>query len=168
MIGISVAANKEWKAVKEFYKDDIKELTEYVYGEYFETTINGRAVLIYKCGNRKCKASASTQYIIDRFSPEKIILIGTAAGVNEDYDLVDILTPDTAIQGDCGFIEKGERFQDRFITHLDLSRYNVKGASTIASTDKPLIYKEHCLLFSQFSPDRHIAHQSIPCRYPPS
>lgn len=153
MIGISVAANKEWKAVKEYYKDDIKELTEYIYGEFFETTIYGKSVLIYKCGNRKCKASASTQYIIDRFNPEKIILIGTAAGVNEDFDLVDILIPDMAIQSDCGFFEKEQPFQERFITNIDLSEYNVRGSATIASRDKPLIFKEDCELMRKNNVD---------------
>ena len=125
MIGISVAANKEWNYVKECYKDSIKELSEYIYGEYFETTFNGKPVLVYKCGARKSNASASTQYIIDQFSPEKIILIGTAAGINKQYSLLDILVPDTAIQGDCSFIEKGEPFEDRFITRIDLSEYDV-------------------------------------------
>ena len=47
MIGISVAANKEWESVKEYFKDSIKELTQYIYGEYFEATINGKAALIH-------------------------------------------------------------------------------------------------------------------------
>ena len=49
MIGILVAANKEWAFIKEYYKDDIKELKTYVFGEYFEKAINGKAVLIFKC-----------------------------------------------------------------------------------------------------------------------
>ena len=153
MIGISVAANKEWNYVKECYKDSIKELSEYIYGEYFETTFNGKPVLVYKCGARKSNASASTQYIIDQFSPEKIILIGTAAGINKQYSLLDILVPDTAIQGDCSFIEKGEPFEDRFITRIDLSEYDVTASSTIASFDKPLIFRADCELMGKYKVD---------------
>ena len=153
MIGISVAANKEWNCVREYFRDSIKEVSGYIYGEYFETHINDKAVLIYKCGARKSNASASTQYIIDRFSPEKIILIGTAAGISKNYSLLDILVPDTAIQGDCNFIEKGQPFEDRFITHIDLSKYDVPSASTIASFDKPLIFKADCELMEKYKVD---------------
>ena len=153
MIGIFVAANKEWAFVKEYFKDEIKELNTYIFGEYFETAINGKAVLIFKCGARKSNSSASTQYIIDRFSPEKIILIGTAAGVNNQYSLTDILIPSTAIQSDGDFIEKGQDFRDRNITHIDLSKYAVVGNQTIASRDKPLIFKEDCELLRKFNVD---------------
>lgn len=153
MIGISVAANREWSVVKESFKDTMTGLSEYVYGEYFETTINGTPVLFYKCGGRKSNASAATQYIIDRFNPGKIILIGTAAGVNERFGLLDILIPDTAIQGDCGFVERGEPFQERFITHLDLTKYPVSASGTIASFDKPLIFKTDCELMKEHNVD---------------
>lgn len=153
MIGISVAANKEWESVKEYFKDSIKELTQYIYGEYFEATINGKAALIYKCGARKSDASASTQYIIDKFNPEKILLIGTAAGINKKFSLLDILIPDTAVQGDCHFLEKGEPFQDDFMTHIDLSKYKGYAPATIASFDTPLIFKEDCDLMEQFNVD---------------
>ena len=153
MIGISVAANKEWNYVKEYFSGSIKELSEYIYGEYFETQINDKTVLIYKCGARKSNASASTQYIIDRFNPEKIILIGTAAGVNNQYNLADILIPGTAIQGDGDFIEKGQTFRDRNIIHIDLSKYSVAGNVTIASRDKPLVFKEDCELLGKYDVD---------------
>ena len=102
---------------------------------------------------RKSNASASTQYIIDRFNPGKTVLFGTAAGINRKYRLLDILIPDTAIQGDCHFVEKGESFQERFITHIDLSGYNVPAASTIASFDQPLIYKPDCELMEEYHVD---------------
>ena len=153
MIGISVAANKEWNCVREYFKDSVSGLSEYIYGEYFETMLNGKSVLIYKCGARKSNASASTQYIIDKFGPEKIILIGTAAGINRKYSLLDILVPDTAIQGDCNFLEKGQSFEDRFITRIDLSEYDVPASSTIASFDKPLIFRADCELMEKYKVD---------------
>ena len=149
MIGISVASNKEWNFIKDYFKNEIVELTQYIYGEYFEVTINHKKVLMYKCGVRKSNASASTQYIIDKFHLEKIILIGTTAGINKKYKLIDILVPTKVIQGDCDFIEKGDTFQDKFITNIDLSKYRIDEKSTIASFDKPLIYKEDSKLMSK-------------------
>ena len=153
MIGILVAANKEWAFVKEYFKDEIKELKPYIFGEYFETTMNGKEVLIFKSGPRKSNASASVQYIIDRFNPEKLILAGTAAGVNNRYSLTDILVPDTAIQSDGDFIERGQPFRDKNITHIDLSKYSVKGNQTIASRDKPIVFKEDCELLGKYNID---------------
>lgn len=141
-----MASNKEWDFIKEYYKDSIKDVYNYIYGEYFEIMINNKKVLIYKCGARKSNASASTQYMIDNFNLDKVILIGTTAGVNKKYNLLDVLIPSIAIQGDCNFIENGESFQDKFITNIDLSKYNMSETSIIASFDKPLIYKEDCEL----------------------
>lgn len=153
MVGISVASNKEWKFVLEYYKDKIDKVYNYIFGEYFYASINDKKVLIYKCGARKSNASASTQYMIDKFNLGKIILIGTAAGVNKSYKLLDILIPNTAIQGDCNFVEKGELFQDKFITKINLSKYNYKQSATICSLDKPLIYKEDCKIMLDHNVD---------------
>ena len=141
MIGISVASNKEWNYIKEYYSILENEIIEYIYGEYFFLEINGKEVLIYICGVRRSNSSASTQYMIDKFNLDKIILIGTTAGVNKKYNIQDVLIPTKMIQGDCDFIENGESFSEKFIVRLDLSSYNIINDITIASFDKPLIYK---------------------------
>ena len=153
MVGISVASNKEWKFVLEYYKDKIEKVYNYIFGEYFYVSTNGKTVLVYKCGARKSNASASTQYMIDKFNLDKIILIGTAAGINENYKLLDILIPNIAIQGDCNFIEKGEQFQEKFITSIKLSKYDNVQPVTICSLDKPLIYKEDCKIMADHNVD---------------
>ena len=153
MVGISVASNKEWNFVLKYYSDKVEKIYNYIFGEYFYTTINNKSVLVYKCGARKSNASASTQYMIDKFNLDKIILIGTAAGVNKNYELLDILIPNIAIQGDCNFVEKREPFQDKFITAIDLSKYNYEQSSTICSLDKPLIYKEDCKIMLDYNVD---------------
>ena len=63
MIGISVAANKEWNCVREYFKDSVSGLSEYIYGEYFETMLNGKSVLIYKCGARKSNVCFHAVYM---------------------------------------------------------------------------------------------------------
>ena len=153
MIGISVASNKEWRFVLEYYKDKIDKVYKYIFGEYFYLLINDKKVLVYKCGARKSNASASTQYMIDKFNLDKIILIGTTAGVNSNYKLLDILIPNIAIQGDCNFAEKGEPFHEKFITSINLSKYNCNESATICSFDKPLIYKEDCKIMVEHNVD---------------
>ena len=42
MIGICVAAKKEWEAVLQLFNKNISECEKYPYGEYFETNLKGK------------------------------------------------------------------------------------------------------------------------------
>ena len=111
MIGVIVASNKEWEFVINYYSDiDIRES---LYGSYFIKIINNKEKL------------------------EKVLLIGTAAGVNHKYNLKDVLVPSIIVSGDTSFIEKGEGFNNKYVIDLD-NESNI----IIYSSDKPLIYKE--------------------------
>ncbi len=145
MIGISVAAQKEWKVVLDYYHKDIDKIDKYPYGEYFFEKINNKDVIFYRCGTRKTKASGATQYMIDKFNLTKIIVIGTCAGVDEKYKLLDIFLPNKVVQVDCTYLEQGDSFKEDFIVDINLDKYNF-GYNTciIGSSDKPMIHKEVC------------------------
>lgn len=115
--------------------------------------INNKKIIFFKSSARKTNASASVQYIIDHFNIDKIILIGTTAGINKKYNLGDIVLPTIFVNGDCDFIEKGESFKDKFITKIDLLKYNISSSITICSSDRPLIYKEDSILMNQNNVD---------------
>ena len=145
MIGISVAAQKEWKVVLDYYNKDIDKIDKYPYGEYFFENINGKEVVFYRCGTRKTKASGATQYMIDKFNLNKIIVIGTCAGVDENYRLLDIFIPNKAVQVDCTYLEQGDSFKEDFIVDINLDKYKFNyNTCTIGSSDKPMIHKEVC------------------------
>ena len=150
MIGISIAASKEWKVILERYDIKENEINNYPYGEFFTTIINDKDVIFYRCGTRKTKSSGATQYMITKFNLSKIIVIGTAAGMDTSYNLLDIFVPNKALQVDCTYIENGDDFKDDYIVDINISKYNTRfKPCIIGSSDKPMIHKEICELMKK-------------------
>lgn len=75
---ILISAGAEWRAVLPHYPGAAVEPTPY--GETFSTTIAGQTVRFLHGGWGKVAAAGSTQYAIDRWSPERIINLGTCGG----------------------------------------------------------------------------------------
>jgi nucleoside phosphorylase len=75
---ILISAGAEWRAVLPHYPGAAVEPTPY--GETFSATIAGQTVRLLHGGWGKVAAAGSTQYAIDRWSPERIINLGTCGG----------------------------------------------------------------------------------------
>ena len=86
MIGISVAARKEWDVVLNRFKIKIEDCNAFPFGEYVHFNLFGEDVVLYRCGVRKMNCSASTQYMIDHFDLKKVIVAGTCAGIDNNYN----------------------------------------------------------------------------------
>lgn len=139
MIGISIAAKKEWEAVLKNYNLDIKDCKKFPFGEYFKKNLYGENVIFYRCGVRKMNCSASTQYIIDHFNVEKIIVAGTCAGIDDKYNNLDIIFPNKLVQYDCTVKETEPLIKDSFTVTLDLDRLNGINTGTLGTADKPVV-----------------------------
>ncbi len=100
MIGVVVASKLEWKTLLEVYSIDESILEKYPYGEYYRTNFRNKDIVFFRCGIRKINSSSAVQYMIDKFSLKKIVLIGTCAAVNDNYDYLDILIPERVIDYD--------------------------------------------------------------------
>lgn len=140
MIGISIAAKKEWKAVLDRYQLDTDSCIEYPFGEYFTAEINGECVIFYRCGVRKVNCSAATQYMIDHFDLKRIIVAGTCAGIDDKYSNLDIFIPNKAVQYDCTVKEQEPLIKDSFtvLFDLDLLNFDVQ-TGTIGTADKAVV-----------------------------
>ena len=86
MIGISVAESNEWETTLKYFNKTHEECEKFPFGEYFKMIINDKEVLLYRCYIRKVASAASTQYMIDHFNLERIIVAGTCAGVDKRYN----------------------------------------------------------------------------------
>ena len=140
MIGISVAAKIEWQVVLEYFDKQTENCLKYPFGEYFETTINNKNVIIFKSGARKVNSSSSTQYMIDKFNLEKVIVIGTCAGIDDKYKNLDIFIPNKAVQYDCTVKEIEPFIKESFIVEFDLKSLNFKyNIGTIGTSDKAVV-----------------------------
>ena len=110
-IGIIVATDEElieMKNIMDSYEEkDIYELN------FVKGKINGKKVIVVKCGVGKVNAARTTQILIDNFKISKIINIGAAGGINPELKIQDIVIGEKIVQYDfdttsAGDYEKGE------------------------------------------------------------
>ena len=140
MIGISIAESNEWESTLKYYNKRHEECTKYPYGEYFTEVLNKKNIVFYRCNVRKVSSAAATQYMIDILKLEKIIVIGTCAGVDRMYKQYDIIIPNKAVQYDCTVREVEPLIKEKFNVNIDLSNINFKyNTGTIGTADKPLV-----------------------------
>jgi adenosylhomocysteine nucleosidase/adenosylhomocysteine/aminodeoxyfutalosine nucleosidase len=140
MIGISIAQSDEWEVTLKYFKQDIDNCTIFPFGMYFKKELNGKEVLFYRCNVRKVCSSASAQYMIDHFNLNKIIVIGTCAGIDKRYNQYDIVLPNKAVQYDCTVKENEPLIKERFIVKIDLSSYDFEyNTGIIGTADKPVV-----------------------------
>ena len=139
MIGISIAAKKEWEAVLKKFNINIDNCEKIPLGEYFKTNLYGEEIICYRCGVRKMNCSASTQYMIDHFNLDKIIVAGTCAGIDNKYKILDILFPNKLVQYDCTVKETEPLIKDSFTITIDLSSYKDISNVKLGTADKPVV-----------------------------
>lgn len=139
MIGISIAAKKEWKAVLEKYNIDIESCNKFPFGEYFITNLYDNNVIFYRCGVRKVNCSASTQYMIDHFNLSKVIVAGTCAGIDDNYKTLDIVIPNKLVQYDCTVKETEPLIKDSFTVAFDSADLSGVNTGTLGTADKPVV-----------------------------
>ncbi len=139
MIGISVAAKKEWEAVLEKYNMNIEDCSKFPFGEYFKIHLYGQDLIFYRCGVRKMNCSASTQYMIDHFHLSKIIVAGTCAGIDDRYKNLDIFIPNKFVQYDCTVKETEPLIKDSFTVVLDWMGVNGINTGTLGTADKAVV-----------------------------
>ena len=75
---VLISAGAEWRAIRPYYPDAAVEPTPY--GETFSAVIAGQQVQFLHGRWGKVAAAASTQYAIDRWSPARLINLGTCGG----------------------------------------------------------------------------------------
>jgi adenosylhomocysteine nucleosidase len=92
---VLISANAEWHAVKPIFP--AAQIESSPYGEYFFENIEGQRVLFFHGGWGKVAAAGSTQYVIDRFHPARLINIGTCAGVEGRINRFEVVTAERAV-----------------------------------------------------------------------
>ncbi|MBP3635104.1 MAG: hypothetical protein J6J17_01415 [Bacilli bacterium] len=140
MIGVLLASKEEWNVLLNVYNISEDYLEKYPYGEFYRTNFNGKDIVFYRSGARKINAAASTQYMIDRFSLEKVIIIGTCTAVNDSYDYNDILIPNKIIDYDYVIRELSFNIDDSSFIELPEANISLEYVDGIlGSSDKALV-----------------------------
>ena len=110
-IGIIAAENAEMMAIKEIM-NDIEEET--IYNLVFTLgNIENKECVLVECGVGKVNAARTTQILIDKYSVDYLINVGSAGGVKKELNILDIVIGDKLVQYDfdisgAGNYEKGE------------------------------------------------------------
>lgn len=89
MIGIIAAMDIEMEALLEHLED--RETSIMAGLEYHKGTIDGKDVVICKCGVGKVNAAMHTQALIDRFAPTCIIQTGLAGSIDDKVKQLDLV-----------------------------------------------------------------------------
>ncbi|MGX8851407.1 5'-methylthioadenosine/adenosylhomocysteine nucleosidase [Amedibacillus sp. YH-ame10] len=67
---------------------------------FFKGTIHERPLLVMKSGVGKVNASMSTTILLERFSIDRVVNIGTAGGLNPTQNILDAVISDDVVQHD--------------------------------------------------------------------
>jgi len=95
---VLISANAEWKIVRASYTAAKIEASPY--GEYFLADVAGEQVLFFQGGWGKVAAAGSTQYVIDRFHPARLINLGTCGGVEGRIRRFEIVAVEKVVMYD--------------------------------------------------------------------
>lgn len=140
--GVVLSTRNEWEVLLKIYNIVEDKIIKYPFGEYFTINIYNKEVLFFRCAGRKIYASASTQYMIDKFSLKKIIHIGSATAVADYVDYGDIVIPtllaeyDTTIREVEPLIKPSSMIE---LEELKVTMDHIDGL--IGTSDKSLVTK---------------------------
>jgi adenosylhomocysteine nucleosidase len=120
---VLISATTEWRVVRAYYPE--AELHLSPFGDWFiiPLEVGGQAdsVIFYHGGWGKIAAAASTQYVIDRWSPALLINLGTCGGFEGEIARDTILLVDRTIVYDIvEMMSDAEAALASYTTTLDL------------------------------------------------
>ena len=139
MIGIAIANKDEWKAVLKKFKVNTDDCNIYPYGQYFEIELYEEKLLFYRSGVRKTNGAAATQYMIDHFNLDKVIVAGTCAGIDTKYKTLDIIFPNKLVQCDCTVKENEPLIRESYNVCINTDNYDNLKIGLLGTSDKPVV-----------------------------
>ena len=117
---VLISAITEWVAVKATLTPKRTQVTPY--GEYFTATLKGQEFIFFHAGWGKTASAGAMQYVIDHFSPDLTVNLGTCGGFEGEVELEDIVLVERTfiydiveLMGDFGAVP------DYYASDLDLS-----------------------------------------------
>jgi adenosylhomocysteine nucleosidase len=156
---IIISANAEWRAVGNYFVNNCTHTSPY--GEWFTQKYDGvcdiNDVIIFMHGGwGKVAAAASTQYAIDKWTPQIIINIGTCGGFDGEISRGDVILADRTLIYDI-YEQMGDPIEhiQHYSTEIDVSwvaqPYPMEvRRSLLISADRDLIVDEIPILKAKF------------------
>lgn len=140
LVGVLISSKKEFNELLKIYNIGEDYLEKYPFGEYYRTEFRGKDIVFFRSGIRKINASAATQYMIDKFNLEKIIVIGTCTSSNEGLNYGDIIIPSKVIDYDYIIRELEEEIDEElYLVPDQVSMPNEYYDGVLGTSDKALV-----------------------------
>lgn len=139
---VLISAITEWFAAKEVLAPGQLQTTPY--GECYTTALQGKEYTFFHAGWGKAASAGAMQYVIDHFSPDLTVNLGTCGGFDGEVALEDVILVERTfiydiveLMGDFGAVS------DYYASNLDLSWLPVSypcpvRRGTLASADSDL------------------------------
>ena len=151
-IVVIISANAEWAAVKLVYPNVILE--QYAYGECFQTVLDEIPITYFQTGWGKTASAGALQHILDVYSPDLVINLGTCGGFDGVVREGDVILVEQTFMYDIVELMETISVSDYYASLLDLNwlvgpePYPVR-RGVIASADSDLLPNKIPFLKSQ-------------------
>ena len=89
---VLISAIAEWNAVKPLFPD--AKIRRFPFGECFDILLQDEHISFFHSGWGKIASSGSMQYVIDKYSPDLIVNLGTCGGFEGDVGQGEIILVD--------------------------------------------------------------------------
>jgi adenosylhomocysteine nucleosidase len=139
---VLVSAIAEWNAVKPLFPD--ARMRSFPFGECFDIRLQDEHISFFHSGWGKIASAGSMQYVINKYSPDLIVNLGTCGGFEPETRLGEIILVDKAYVYDIVELMGDLDIVPYYTTSLDLSwlaepyPYEVR-RGMIASADSDLL-----------------------------
>jgi len=136
---VVISANAEWRVVKPLFASAAIQTSPY--GEYFFANVDRERVLFFHGGWGKVAAAGSTQYVLDKFHPTRLINLGTCGGVEGRIKRFDVAAVEKVVIYDIAeAMGDSKEAIDEYSTTLTLpARLPVQAVrATMYSADRDL------------------------------
>jgi adenosylhomocysteine nucleosidase len=116
---VLISAIAEWNAVKPLFPD--AKLRRFPFGECFDILIQDEHISFFHSGWGKIASAGSMQYVLDRYSPDLVVNLGTCGGFEEVVEQGDIILVDRTYVYDIVELMGDLDIVSYYASSLDLS-----------------------------------------------
>jgi adenosylhomocysteine nucleosidase len=118
-IVVIISADAEWAGVKPLFPD--ARMSQFTYGEYFQTGINNMPVSFFHAGWGKTASAAAFQHILDKYNPDLTINLGTCGGLAGIVNQGDLILVERTFMYDIVELMGDMNISDYYASSLNLS-----------------------------------------------
>jgi adenosylhomocysteine nucleosidase len=115
---VLISANAEWNAVRPLFPN--AKLRRFPFGECFDMVIRDEHISFFHSGWGKIASAGAMQYVIDKYSPDLIVNLGTCGGFEGGVDQGDIVLVDKTYVYDIVELMDDPEVASYYASSLDL------------------------------------------------